>query len=59
MENARIVLGFGSYVVGQFEGCLRSLEGGVGEGNVVEEGYDWTLRVLGNAVKGEVLNTDF
>jgi len=54
VENARIVLGFGSYVVGQFEGCLTSLQGGVGDGNVaVEEGYDWTLRVLGNAVKGE------
>ena len=51
VENARVVLGFGSYAVGQFEGSLRALEG-KGAAGSVEEVYDWTLRVLGNAVKG-------
>ena len=51
VENARVVLGFGSYAVGQFEGSLRALEG-KGAAGSVEESYDWTLRVLGNAVRG-------
>ncbi|GAA5875681.1 hypothetical protein JCM16303_003953 [Sporobolomyces ruberrimus] len=57
LTSAKIVVGFGKYLVGDFQESLRVLDGAGGKINLETprsefELYDLTLRVLGNAVRG-------
>lgn len=59
--SGKIVLGFGKYLVGDFQESLRILDGAGGKINLETprsgfELYDLTLRVLGNAVRGKYLS---
>lgn len=58
LTSAKIVVGFGKYLVGDFQESLRVLDGAGGKINLETprsefELYDLTLRVLGNAVRGK------